>query len=517
MSKKKKLKKKVKIEAKAVTRKPEEKVVKPEIKKEPEREIKPEEVKIPRPEPVELEKRETKGIPAVRFFSIIPPTVNINFMGRRKIASVASAFLCAISIFMLTTGKLPLGTDFKGGTLIEVRFEKAVEISSIRAIFPNATVQNVGGENEFVIKTPLEDTSPQAVASGIKKTLGKFGKFELRKVETVGASIGKDLRRKGILAACFALFGILIYCGIRFQLRFAIGAITALIHDLLIAILGMCLLKIDMSLVTLAALLALAGYSVNDSIVIVDRIREKMRTMARESDEFIFNRAINETLPRTCMTTLTTLFATVALIVIGREVLRDFATVLLIGFIVGTYSSIFVTSSLALQLSKKKAFTMVELLIVLAIIAVLMSLAIPQYRKFQLRAKASEAKINISLIYGLEEAYAAEKGFYLTEGWKPGGASPKKQEWVESDDNFKKLGFKPSGKVFCNYAIAEGDQTDAPASAQPSACEEDCPEITEEVDITIIARCDLDGDGKYSYWVATDENREVLGPYGDDF
>ena len=296
-----------------------------------------------------------KEIKRVKFFSLVPPDININFMRKRKLLFSISGILCALSLFFIFSNKLPLGIDFTGGAAVEVKFQTPPDISDIRNIFKNASVQNIlGSENEFVIRTPLHAESVEGEAERIKNNLlASFGNVSIRKVETVGASVGRELKRKAFFAAIFALLGILAYVSIRFQPRFAVGATVALLHDVLIMLLGMSVIGIEMSLVTLAAILAMVGYSVNDSIVIADRIREKMRISKREDEEYIFNKAINETLSRTVLTVLTVAFPVIAIILIGGEVIRDFAIVFLIGLISGTYSSIYIVAPLSLLLKRK--------------------------------------------------------------------------------------------------------------------------------------------------------------------
>lgn len=162
---------------------------------------------------------------------------------------------------------------------------------------------------------------------------------------------------------------------------------------------------------------------------------------------------------------------------------------------------------------KNGAFTLIEILIVIAIISVLMSLAVPQYRKYQWKAKSTEVKVILSAIASMQEAYSSEKGVFLTSNWNPGGASSKKRSWNKSG-NLENIVFSVKGGVFCDYAVAKGDYSRNPEGASPEDGE---TEATDAVDITMISRCDIDGDGKYAYYTITDETTEVSGPYGDDF
>ncbi len=290
----------------------------------------------------------------IKFFSIFPYGKIINFLKFRKIAYAISSALFAFSLFVILSGRVPLSTDFKGGVSANIKYEGegTIDVGKIREIFGGeGNIQSIG-INEFLIKLPL-DFVEKAKAEGkdagtaIIEKLEKIGKFKTEKVESVGSLIGAELRKKGIYAVIFSIIGISIYIVLRFEWRFAVGAAISLFHDSLITLGIASILGVELSLPTLAAILTLIGYSINDSIIIADRIREKLRIARIAWTEDIFNRAISETLTRTIITALTILFPTLTITIFGTTTLRDIGIIFLIGLVVGTYSSIFVVSSLA--------------------------------------------------------------------------------------------------------------------------------------------------------------------------
>jgi len=290
----------------------------------------------------------------IKFFSIFPYGKIINFLKFRKIAYAISSALFAFSLFVILSGRVPLSTDFKGGVSANIKYEGegTIDVGKIREIFGGeGNIQSIG-INEFLIKLPL-DFVEKAKAEGkdagtaIIEKLEKIGKFKTEKVESVGSLIGAELRKKGIYAVIFSIIGISIYIVLRFEWRFAVGAAMSLFHDSLITLGIASILGVELSLPTLAAILTLIGYSINDSIIIADRIREKLRIARIAWTEDIFNRAISETLTRTIITALTILFPTLTITIFGTTTLRDIGIIFLIGLVVGTYSSIFVVSSLA--------------------------------------------------------------------------------------------------------------------------------------------------------------------------
>jgi len=305
----------------------------------------------------------TPKLITTKFFSLFPYGKIINFLKFRKIAYAISSALFAFSLFIIFSGRVPLSTDFKGGVSATIKYEGegTIDVGKIREVFGEGNIQSIG-KNEFLIKLPL-DFVEKAKAEGkdagtaIIEKLEKIGKFKTEKVESVGSLIGAELRKKGIYAVIFSIIGISIYIILRFEWRFAVGAAISLFHDSLITLGIASVLGVELSLPTLAAILTLIGYSINDSIIIADRIREKLKIARIAWTEDIFNRAISETLSRTIITVLTVLFPTLTITIFGTTTLRDIGIIFLIGLIIGTYSSIFVVSSLAYDiyaLQKKK-------------------------------------------------------------------------------------------------------------------------------------------------------------------
>jgi len=291
---------------------------------------------------------------------IVKPGVMIDFMAKRKMAFSISLALILLGIGAMifnkvSTGKMfNYGVDFAGGTLIQLRFEKPADLDKLRDLLKKAglkdvLIQDFGSPKEVLIRTQKSSGSlsglQEKVASTIKK--GYPGnKFEVRRVEVVGPKVGKELKEKGMLAIIYALLGILLYVSWRFEFKFAVGAVLALFHDVTITAGIFALLHKQMDLQILAALLTIVGYSLNDTIVVYDRIRENHPSGIMTSKRMIevINRSVSETLSRTLLTSLTTLVAVLALLFLGGEVIRGFALALTIGIVVGTYSSIFIAS-----------------------------------------------------------------------------------------------------------------------------------------------------------------------------
>lgn len=281
----------------------------------------------------------------------------IDFVGKRKYAIVMSLMLMAVSIFSISTQGLKLGIDFTGGTLIEVGYQESVDLSVVRntldkAQFKSANVQYFGSTNEILIRLKPQDISSAKLSSKIIRLLGDD--VDIRRVEFVGPKVGEELTNDGGLAMLYALIGILIYVAFRFEYRFALGSISALIHDVIITLGVFSLLQIEFDLTVLAAILAVIGYSLNDTIVVFDRIRENFLSTRHVDPAKIINGALNQTLSRTVMTSLTTLLVLFALFFLGGEIIHSFALALLIGVVIGTYSSIYVASSMILALGISK-------------------------------------------------------------------------------------------------------------------------------------------------------------------
>jgi preprotein translocase subunit SecF len=286
---------------------------------------------------------------------LIKPGTNVDFIGKMKIAFSISMAMIVISITSLILHNGPnLGIDFAGGTLVEVKFKEATTVDTIRTALSTvnlgtSVIQQFGykGDNEYLIKTEMSSDELKGLSDTIEEALVSAypaGAFEIRRVEIVGPKVGKDLREKGMLAMLYAMIGILIYITWRFEFRYAAGSIIALIHDVTITVGIFSLLDKEFTLPIIAALLTIIGYSLNDTIVVYDRIRENLRTQRRQPLREVINGSINQTLSRTILTSGTTLLVVAALFFLGGAVIHNFAFALLVGIIVGTYSSIFIAS-----------------------------------------------------------------------------------------------------------------------------------------------------------------------------
>ena len=282
--------------------------------------------------------------------------LNIPFMSYRKIATIASLSLLALSILSLGFRGLNLGLDFSGGTLIEVSYSEAADLGDIRDLmtangFDDFQVVNFGSNTDVLIKVADKDGSSQLGDTIFAFLEASDSEIELQRIEFVGPQIGSELRDQGGLGMLVALGMILLYVAFRFQYKFALGAVAALAHDVVIILGLFSLLAWDFDLTVLAALLAVIGYSLNDTIVVSDRIRENFRGERGFEPEEIVNRSINQTLSRTLITSFTTLLVLFALFFFGGEMIRGFSQALIIGVLVGTYSSIYVVANMLLGLS----------------------------------------------------------------------------------------------------------------------------------------------------------------------
>ncbi len=289
---------------------------------------------------------------------IISGKTNIDFLGKRNIALGFSLLLIALSVISLFDKGLNLGIDFTGGYLIEVGYNKPVELEPVRQSLANsdysdAMVQHFGTSKDILIRiAPREGVNSASISDEVFSILksSSSDSIEMRRIEFVGPQVGEELREQGGLAMLIALFGILIYVGLRFQAKSAFGAILALVHDVIITIGVFSVTQIQFDLTVLAAILAVIGYSLNDTVVVLDRIRETFRSQRKGTPIEILNTSINGTLSRTLMTSLTTLLVLASLFIFGGEVIHGFAFALIIGVFIGTYSSIYVASnSLALM------------------------------------------------------------------------------------------------------------------------------------------------------------------------
>ncbi|MDQ6968685.1 MAG: protein translocase subunit SecF [Mariprofundaceae bacterium] len=296
---------------------------------------------------------------------LINPNSNIDFIGKRKIALGISSLLIIISLLALIPDirGLNFGIDFTGGTLVEVKFKEAPSISDVRAAikpagYEQAIIQEFGSPNEILIRVQnkgSENSSSisNAILDNLKSHFGAKN-IDMRRVEFVGPQVGSELTQAGINAVLIAMLAIFIYVTLRFEFRFAVGADVALIHDITIVLGVFAITGSEFSLPVVAAILAVIGYSLNDTIVVFDRIRENLeinRKLKHPEDEVkVCNDSINQTLARTLMTSFTTLLVVLALFFLGGEVIHGFAFALLVGIMVGTYSSIFVASPVMLRL-----------------------------------------------------------------------------------------------------------------------------------------------------------------------
>jgi len=295
----------------------------------------------------------------------IKPGTHFDFVGKMKIALGISAALIIISILsVVLRGGLNFGIDFAGGTIIQVKFSKAAPADAIRNAFAginvgDAIIQEIG-ENEVIVRTnqPMTKELQVIVAEAMTGQFGA-GAYEIRRIEFVGPKVGRDLTNKAILSIVFAWIGMLIYIAWRFEFRYGLGAIIALIHDTIITIGALSLLNKEFTLVIVAALLTIIGYSINDTIVVFDRIRENRKKDLKKSLAEIINPSVNETLSRTILTAFTVILVLLSLFFLGGPVIHDFAFALLVGVVIGTYSSIFIASPIVLafeniQISKGK-------------------------------------------------------------------------------------------------------------------------------------------------------------------
>ncbi|MEW5831370.1 MAG: protein translocase subunit SecF [Campylobacterota bacterium] len=277
----------------------------------------------------------------------------IGLMGKSKWAIGLSALLVIASIFTIVTKGLNFGIDFAGGTIIQVKYDGAAPIDTMRQklsgnpMYEGASINEFGSPDEVVIR--LKNTSESMtkdIGDVTREQLEGTGKFEIRRVDIVGAKVGGELREKGIMALALAVAGILIYVAVRFEWRFAVASVLALAHDLTIAVGAISLLQLEVNLDVIAALLTILGYSINDTIIVFDRIREEIPDGAAKTLHEIIDDSVTRTMSRTTLTSLTVLMVLVTLFLFGGEIINTFATTLLVGVVVGTYSSIFVASPL---------------------------------------------------------------------------------------------------------------------------------------------------------------------------
>lgn len=291
----------------------------------------------------------------------------IDFMSKRKIAAICSAILLTVSVVSLGIKGLNFGLDFTGGTLVELHYSEPPVLEEVREIlsasgFPSPVVQNFGSETEIIVRLQTDNTDFETgeevinIGEQILAVLraASTADIQLSRSEVIGAQIGEELANDGGLGLLTALAIVFIYIALRFQMKFSMGAVAALIHDVIIVLGVFSLLQLDFDLTVLAAVLAVIGYSLNDTIVVSDRIRENFRIMRETTPEEVINTSLTQTLGRTLVTSGTTLLVLFSLFFVGGELIHNFSTALIIGVAVGTYSSIYVAATVLLMMNISK-------------------------------------------------------------------------------------------------------------------------------------------------------------------
>ena len=299
----------------------------------------------------------------VRFF----PNANYKFLEFRKIAYIATAVTLVVMIGITAFNHfnrgswLNYGVDFAGGTLLQVRFQQATDVAQIRNVidpaFPGSQITEFGADNEFLIRTRTFGAAGNAAGDQIVRMLRESlsAPFTVVRTEAVGPKVGNELQQKALIAILLSFAATMIYLAFRFEWRFGLAAVIATIHDTIITLGVIAVFRMEVSLTTVAAVLTIVGYSLNDTIVIFDRIRENLKKTARKHIDLkeLLNRSINETLPRTTLTASTTLATLLSLAIFGGSILRGFAIILIVGIVLGTYSSIFIASPILYEIEKR--------------------------------------------------------------------------------------------------------------------------------------------------------------------
>ena len=282
----------------------------------------------------------------------------IGFMANAKKVGIFSVVMVLTSLVLLMTKGLNYGIDFAGGTVIQVKYEGNAPIEDVRKLlqkekaYEGASVTFFGSDDEIAIRTKSTSKDVDVdVSDEIRTILAPTGKFKIRGVDMVGPAVGDELREQGLLAMLFSIIGILIYISFRFEWRFALASVMALMHDVTIALGSLALFQIDVNLPILAAILTILGYSLNDTVIVFDRIREGIRNIKSSNLNEIIDESVTRTLSRTTLTSLTTFFVVLTLYLFGGEILKGFSFTLLVGVVVGTYSSIFVASPILMWLN----------------------------------------------------------------------------------------------------------------------------------------------------------------------
>lgn len=302
------------------------------------------------------------------FRELVPPGLDIDFVGRRKLFILGSSLLNLVAIALFVAWGLNYGVDFRGGTDIRIRFAEPTTAATLRKELAelklrDLTVQDFGIQGrEFLLRFDIEEGEQMSSISETLSTLLRQNRpqdnaFEILSVESVGPKVGAHLRQQGLMAVIFATICMGIYIALRFEWSFGVGAVIALIHDVLITVGALVLSQMSFDLTTLAALLTVVGFSVNDTIIVSDRIRENLRRNPKASLVTVINRSINETLSRTLLTTGTVLLVLIALLLLGGSGLRPFAFTLFVGFLAGTYSTIYIAAPIVLLWADRSKLT----------------------------------------------------------------------------------------------------------------------------------------------------------------
>ncbi|WP_120945842.1 protein translocase subunit SecF [Helicobacter labacensis] len=281
----------------------------------------------------------------------------LDFMGYARFTLPLSGVVVLVCLGLMFFKGFNLGVDFSGGSVVQVRFEKVVSVAKVREVvstqFKGVQVSEFGAPEEMVIKIPLlarQNGAKQDLGVQINHLLSPLGKFEIRKLDSVGPRVGSELKEKGVLSLVLAIIAMMLYVSFRYEWRFALAGVLALAHDTLVTAVSVIVFNIDLNLEVIAALLTLLGYSINDTIIIFDRIREGMLARKQQDLNTLINQAISNTLSRTLLTSLTVFFVLVVLYLFGSKILVGFSLPMLVGTIVGTYSSIFIAPRLAVLL-----------------------------------------------------------------------------------------------------------------------------------------------------------------------
>ncbi len=299
----------------------------------------------------------------MRRLKLIKDETKFDFMGIRRIALAISAALMIVSMIDLAIAGLNFGIDFRGGTLIEARFPEAADLGQVRDVargldLGDVAVQEFGAATDVLIRVETQpgggDAQTAAVATVTEALRSSFEGVDIRRTETVGPKVSGELIQAGIIAIVLAVAAVLVYIWLRFEWQFAVGAVAALTHDVVLTIGVFALLQLEFNLSIIAAILTIVGYSLNDTVVVFDRVRENLRRFKTTPLDDVLNLSINETLSRTIMTSVTTLIALFALYFLGGEVIRGFTFAMIWGVVVGTFSSVFVASPLLLLLGVKR-------------------------------------------------------------------------------------------------------------------------------------------------------------------